>query len=302
MLILRVGERPFTKPELAAENVPGTILFPGVTTPPIPAAPPLFPFNGAPLFDPIYGPKAAAEECLKDGGDVGPRAAPGPSGGIGGLNPTDTAMMYTTRRGTRVAISNRVELCVPRFSALRIETAPAGHQAVRTPQSHYQIQPVATLTLRRTPSEMVGYQRLGGFIGAQRASMIEGNNGPAFVALWSGRPLGLSSVRNVAVLAHHGHVLLLEKSIDPPHPQKIGEVVTVTLRFSNPTTEVMTDVIVADDLTPRLEYIEGSSKSDRATTFTISPNGIGSSVLRWAVDGKLLPGESGKIKFQVRIR
>ncbi len=142
--------------------------------------------------------------------------------------------------------------------------------------------------------------------------MIEGNNGPAFVALWSGRPLGLSSVRNVAVLAqvrgpdeittYHGHVLLLEKSIDPPHPQKIGEVVTVTLRFSNPTTEVMTDVIVADDLTPRLEYIEGSSKSDRATTFTISPNGIGSSVLRWAVDGKLLPGESGKIKFQVRIR
>ena len=118
LLILRVGERPFTKAELAVENVPGTILFPGVTTPPIPAAPPIYPFNGMPLFDPIYGPKAAAEECLKDGGDVGPRAAPGPLGGIGGLDPTDTAMMFTTRRGTRVAVSNRVDLCVPRFGRI----------------------------------------------------------------------------------------------------------------------------------------------------------------------------------------
>ena len=54
-------------------------------TPPIPAAWPLFPFNGVPLFDPIAGPKAAAEECLKDGGDVGPRLGVGPGGKIANL-------------------------------------------------------------------------------------------------------------------------------------------------------------------------------------------------------------------------
>lgn len=312
MLILRVGERPYTKEELNFENVPGTILFPGVKIPPIPTAPPLFPFNGVPLFDPTYGPKAAAEECLKDGCDVGPRLGVGPGYSFGGLDPTDTAIMFTTRRGSRVVPSNRVCICVPRFAAARVESAIAGHQVVRAPQAHHSIQPVAMLSVRTLPGEIAGYQRLGGYIGSQRASMIESRNGPQVLAQWSGKPLGISNVRNVATLAqvrgpdeitaYHGCVLLLEKSIDPPHPEKIGDVVTITLRFSNPTTEIMTDVVIADDLTPRLEYIDGSSKSDRATSFTVSPNGVGSSVLRWAVDGKLMPGESGKITFKVRIR
>jgi uncharacterized repeat protein (TIGR01451 family) len=312
MLILRVGERPFTKAELAFENVPGTILFPGVQIAPIPAAPPIFPFNGIPLYDPIWGPKAAAEECLKDGGDIGPLLGPGPRGTIGGLDPTDTAMMFTTRRGTRVAASNRVCICVPRFGAVRVEAGPAGHQAVRAPLALVQLQPVAVVTGRTPPGVITGFERLGGYIGTQRASMIESRSAPQALVQWSGKPLGLSSIRNVAAVAqvrgvdeittYHGCVLLLEKSIDPPHPEKIGDVVTITLTFSNPTTEEMTDVIIADDLTPRLEYIEGSAKSDRAATFTISPNGVGSSVLRWAIDGKLMPGERGKIKFQVRIR
>jgi hypothetical protein len=312
LLILRVGERPFTKDELARENVPGTILFPGTRTVPIPAAPPIYPFNGVPLFDPILGPKAAAEECLNDGGDVGAPLGAGPGHTIGGVDPTDTAMMFTTRRGTRVSPSNRIAICVPRFGAFRVDAGPAAHQSLRTPHAYHSIQPVAVLSVRTPPDEIVGFQRLGGFIGTERISMIEARNAPQALLQWSGKPLGISNVRSAAVLAqvrgpdeitaYHGHALLLEKSIDPPHPEKIGDIVTIVLRFSNPTTEIMTEVIIADDLTPRLEYIEGSAKSDRATTFSISPNGVGSSVLRWAVDGKLMPGERGTIKFQVRIR
>src|SRR5205085_6175474 len=101
MLIVRLGERPATKEELAFENVPGTILFPGAR-PPIPAVPPRFPFSGIIVYDPIIGAKGASEECIKDGGDVGPRAAPGPGpGGVGGLDPTDTVMQYSTRSGSR---------------------------------------------------------------------------------------------------------------------------------------------------------------------------------------------------------
>ena len=195
---------------------------------------------------------------------------------------------------------------------MRVETAITEHEIVRAPRRTIRFNQ-SRCSARAVPrGEVIGFQRLGGFIGAQRASMMEGRHSPQALVQWSGRPLGLSNVRHAAVLAqvrgpdeitaYRGHALLLEKSIDPPHPEKIGDVVTVTLRFSNPTTEIMTDVIVADDLTPRLEYIEGSANSDRATTFTIAPNGIGSSVLRWAVDGKLMPGERGKITFKVRIR
>jgi hypothetical protein len=79
-------------------------------------------------------------------------------------------------------------------------------------------------------------------------------------------------------------------------------VVTVTLRYVNPTTEEMTDVVIADSLTTRLEYVEGSAKSSRAATFTATPNEGRSMTLRWAIDGILKPGESGTITFQVRIR
>jgi Domain of unknown function DUF11 len=79
-------------------------------------------------------------------------------------------------------------------------------------------------------------------------------------------------------------------------------VVTVTLRFVNPTTEEMTDVVIADSLTTRLEYVEGSAKSSWAATFTATPNEGRSMTLRWAIDGTLKPGASGTITFQVRIR
>ena len=80
-------------------------------------------------------------------------------------------------------------------------------------------------------------------------------------------------------------------------------MVTVTLKFSNPTTETMTDVIViADSLTARLEYVDGTAKSSRAATFTAKNNEAGSVVLRWVIDGKLAPGESGIITFKARIK
>ena len=186
------------------------------------------------------------------------------------------------------------------------------HHTVRRPQGFHNIQPTASLVLRATPGSITGSEHLSGIIGSLRASGIESHTGPIALVQWTGRPLGISSIRGAAAVAqvrgpeeittYRGHALLLEKSIDPPHPEKIGDVVTVTLRFSNPTTEEMTDIVIADNLTPRLEYIEGTAKSDRAAAFTTVPNGSGSLVLRWAVDGKLMPGESGKITFQVRIR
>lgn len=313
MLILRVGERPFTKDELAAENVPGTILFPGVKIPPTPALPPRFPFGGIIVYDPIIGAKGAGEECLKDGGDIGPRVGPGPGGGIGGLDPSDTAMQFTTRWGTKVAPSNRVCICVPRFAAARVDTGPAAQHVLMVPEGVHRVQPVAALTVYNGPGASRAFEQLKGFIGSQRASMLEMRTGPMALDLWSGRPAGFSSIKGVATLAQARGPeeitafpgctsLLLQKSIDPANPDQIGQEVTVRLRFMNPTTETMTDVVVADNLTTRLEYIEGSAQSSRPATFSATPNGAGSVVLQWAIDGAVKPGESGTITFKVRIR
>ena len=313
MLIVRLGERPATKEELAAENVPGTILFPGATRLPIPAVPPMLPFQGVIVVDPIIGMKGAGEECIKDGGDVGPRAAPGPGpGSVGGLDPTDTVMQYTTRSGTRTTPSNRICICVPRFGALRVETIPVGHEQFRAAEAIVQVQVPNKIGFRTKPEEVVGREQVRGVIGQWRASGIESWTGPAALELWT-RPAGLSSIQGVAVIAQARGPeeitafpgctsLMIQKWIDPAHPERIGEEVTVHLKYMNPTTEEMTDVVVADNLTTRLEYVPGTQKSSRPATFVAAPNGVGSMVLRWSIDGKLMPGESGTITFKVRIK
>jgi uncharacterized repeat protein (TIGR01451 family) len=314
MLIVRLGERPATKEELAAENVPGTILFPGAKVMPVPPVPPLLPFNGIIVYDPIIGAKGASEECLRDGGDTGPRAAPGPGpGGIGGLDPTDTVMQYTTKSGSRTTPSNQVCICVPRFGAMRVETGPIGFQQFRAPEVLVQVGGPRMIAFRTRPGVVVGAEQARALTGHQRASAIESWTGPAVLELWSGRPNGLSSVQGVAVVAQARGPdeitafpgctsLMIQKTIDPAHPDRIGQEVTVRLRFSNPTTEEMTDVVVADSLTTRLEYVNGSAQSSRPATFVATPNAAGSLVLRWAIDGKVMPGESGTITFKVRIK
>jgi uncharacterized repeat protein (TIGR01451 family) len=86
------------------------------------------------------------------------------------------------------------------------------------------------------------------------------------------------------------------------NPQKIGEEVTFFLRFTNATKEAMHSVIISDSLTARLEYVDGTAKCSRPATFTIQANEAGSSVLKWALDDKLQPGEDGIISFKAKIR
>ena len=83
---------------------------------------------------------------------------------------------------------------------------------------------------------------------------------------------------------------------------QVGDEVTFSIRYSNVGGRAMTDVAVSDSLSPRLEYVEGSAEADRDAVFTIQPNEAGSSVLRWEISGRLLPGQSGRVRFKVRVR
>jgi uncharacterized repeat protein (TIGR01451 family) len=82
----------------------------------------------------------------------------------------------------------------------------------------------------------------------------------------------------------------------------VGDVVTFYLKYSNNGSKPIDDVAVSDSLTGRLEYVAGSAKSDRNAVFTMQENEAGSVILRWEISGQLLPGQSGLISFQARVR
>lgn len=81
-----------------------------------------------------------------------------------------------------------------------------------------------------------------------------------------------------------------------------GDEVTFTLKYSNAGGRPLTDVAVIDSLSARLEYVPGSAEADRDTVFTVQENEVGSQLLRWEVTGTLHPGETGRIRFKVKVR
>lgn len=95
--------------------------------------------------------------------------------------------------------------------------------------------------------------------------------------------------------------LVLVKCADRQTAQP-GDVVTFTLRYSNHGGRPITDVAVSDSLAGRLEYVPGSAQADRDAVFTIQENEAGSTILRWEIAGRLLPGQGGAVRFQARVR
>src|SRR5262249_22520612 len=87
-----------------------------------------------------------------------------------------------------------------------------------------------------------------------------------------------------------------------PKEAQVGDVVTFFLRYHNHTRQPVDNLAISDSLIGRLEYIPASARSDREASMTIEPNEAGSAILRWQISGQLLPGQSGVVAFQARIR
>ena len=81
-----------------------------------------------------------------------------------------------------------------------------------------------------------------------------------------------------------------------------GETVEFTLRFDNVGGQAIGNVTVIDNLTTRLEYVEGSQKSTLKANFATVENQGNSLVLRWEIIDPIEVGEGGVIRFQCRVR
>lgn len=81
-----------------------------------------------------------------------------------------------------------------------------------------------------------------------------------------------------------------------------GDVIEFTLRFDNIGDELIGNVTILDNLTTRLEYVEGSQSSTLEAGFFVEQNEAQSLALRWEVIEPLEPGAGGVITFKCRVR
>jgi uncharacterized repeat protein (TIGR01451 family) len=311
VVILRFGERTASMDELAMGTVPGTLLLPGEVMLPAPAAPPFIPWGKFLPFDPILGPKPLVGECLHDGGDSQTPLGIGPDGRVAGLDASDAAIEYTTPAGKRVQPSNRVCLCVPRYAALRVVQVPAGTVLITAPAANHIAKGLALEKLKQPSLQVENLKTPLAMKGRERPSAEVGGQAPLGLEALKGHTQVVANVEGVKetfqlkipedVTAYPQCKLMLHKWVEPK-TANIGDTVTFFLRYSNPGTKPMTQVAVSDSLTPRLEYIPGTAKSDREAVCTITPNEAGSVVLRWEIAAPVEPGQFGVVSFQAKIR
>jgi len=81
-----------------------------------------------------------------------------------------------------------------------------------------------------------------------------------------------------------------------------GETVEFVIRFDNIGDQVVGNVAIMDNLTPRLEYVPGSAESSLDASFSAENNDAGSLVLKWEVNTPVKPSGGGVIRFTCRVR
>jgi uncharacterized repeat protein (TIGR01451 family) len=311
LLVLRLGTRQWSAEELAGHGIPGTVLLPGEQVLAEPPVPPCIPWGCFPLlYDPLHGPEhPGLETCIPDGGDSALPAGYDVEGRLRGLDPSDTIAEYVDSHGTkRIIGSNRVCVCVPRYLVLRGERRPELQIVARAPAGALAVQQGMQLETQRTPMVEEQEKAPAELASPQRPSAAVETVGPVIY----GQVEGLDVI---GMLRKPGNVTGLcapQEETPPEHPLLIkypdkcaalvGDVVTFTLRYGNPGGKPISNVVVSDSLAARYEFVPGSARSDRASTFTTQPNEAGSLILRWQIQGDLPPGEGGTVTFQVRVR
>ena len=311
VMIVRLGNRKPNAESLARVAVPGTVLLPGEPALPLPASPPYLGWFGVPLFDPILGPKSPGEECLTDGGDRATPLGIGPDGKVRGLDTTDVAADYLQGTKRKVTTSNRVCLCVPRFSVYRADVGIGGLQFATKLNAETQAfvtstlaqkLPVLALGARVKP---VGYEArmraMAQVSAAHTHTLIGPLLRPAAIAVTNGLQIVASAVEPDE-LTNLPNELIVVKSIDPNAGVKVGDEVTITIKYENRTQQTVTELVVSDNLTTRLEFVPGTTQSDRPANVTTETNASGSAVVRFAIVGSVAPGQGGVVKFKARVR
>ena len=312
MAIVRLGNRKPSAAELQTVAIDGTILLPDERHLKSPLLPPVFPYWAVPMFDPLIGPRIATEESFENGQDKKDRLGIGADNKLGGLNPTDVGVEYTLSGRRRVTTSNMVTITAPRFITRRVELLPTGYDNRQLIATHTGRESVGWFKDRAALMAEIGRDKTIETIGKIRASAYIGRVGTTFY-VGTSKPIAIGQVEGVKVqgalvepeqLTAYPSLLPLtvSKSVDPAGPKQSGDEVTITIHYANTGAKSVSDLVISDSLSGRLEYVKGSAQTDRPANFSSADNEVGSVLLRWELPGSLLPGQTGTIKFKAKVR
>jgi uncharacterized repeat protein (TIGR01451 family) len=81
-----------------------------------------------------------------------------------------------------------------------------------------------------------------------------------------------------------------------------GEELDFTIAFFNSGDRPLADIVLADALPQRLEYIPDSADATVPASFSIETADDGGAVLAWELRETLQPGETGFVRFRTRVR
>jgi uncharacterized repeat protein (TIGR01451 family) len=309
LLVLQMGDSQLSQQELAAQGVPGTVWVQGESVLPPPRDPPRFPWSCWSPVDPRAGlPCPQDEICFHDGGDGGQPVGLRADGKLVGLDPSDTVAQYQDSCGNvKIAVSNKVCLCVPRYLLFRNAIAPAGNIAITFPGDTRIAQAPAKALLelgpleydqKTSPGALSTRFKASGLFNLQQTQVVGEVEGVLVhtTAEITGEVTGMCAPPVVPCKP-----LIIWKWPDKCELQ-LGDIVTFYIRYRNTGSLPITGVVVSDSLTARLEYVPNSARSDRDALFTTTPNEVDSAVLRWEITGALPGGETGTVCFQARVR
>jgi uncharacterized repeat protein (TIGR01451 family) len=308
--IVTIGDRVPDAAELTANAIANTILLPGETTLAAPAAPPPLVWSAVPLYDPIIGPKPPVEECITDGGDKGDRLGFNNAGKIGGLNATDVGVEYTVDGKRKVTTSNEVCICSPRFAIKKSALMPGGVRGLELLDFHTQSVGRLGMQTRLKASgvdervkPIIADAKLRPMIATQQEGVhvFTGSIKAHVVYVYQGTHQIVSSLGPDEKTSSPNR-LVVTKSVTPNQAVQIGDTVTFTIKYENRTPHPISDLVVSDSLSGRLEFVAGSAASDRTTNVTTTPNEAGSVTVRFELPGTLAPGDTGTVQFKAKVR
>jgi uncharacterized repeat protein (TIGR01451 family) len=191
----------------------------------------------------------------------------------------------------------------------RVDLAADGIRVVAAPHVIIQLAAGVVLVNRVPPMAVANRTKPVGFVTRLRSALIVNVEGVhTFIGLAAPQIVASASgVRVVSTAVEPEEItnlgdLIVTKTVEPAGPLHVGDEVTFTLRYRNGTLSPVTDLVLSDSLSGRLEYVPGSAQSDRPMNVTTEPNESGSVAVHFEIPGPVPPGQFGTVKFRARVR